>query len=183
MLTPRPCVRHLPVLRSNEQQRPLRRIAHGIRGLHRIRRRRNPATERLLLEFDWKDVIHCFERAKKTTSKDFAERTRSALENEGIVPSDDDFLVIQALSKVARKAGSADDEFREFFERRREQLETDVQSVPGVGGVCPWKTDRMHRSVSRYLRLLAPFYARTGPQEPAYLVLEGINIKPTALSR
>ena len=33
----------------------------------------------------------------------------------------DDELVIQALTKIARKPGSASDEFREFFERRSER--------------------------------------------------------------
>jgi S-DNA-T family DNA segregation ATPase FtsK/SpoIIIE len=174
MLDPEALRKHLPVLRSNEQQPPLTdELLTAFEDYIESEGARNPATERLLLEFDWKDVIHCFERAKKTTSKDFAERTRSALENEGIVPSDDDFLVIQALSKVARKAGSADDEFREFFERRREQLETDVslfleweEFVHGRRIECIDLFQGIFDCLHRSMRGLAP-------QEPAYLVLEG----------
>lgn len=87
---------------------------------------RNPATERLLFNFDWNDTTHCFDRPKKTSAKDFAERTRAALKAEAIVPTPDDELVIQALTKIARKPGSAPDEFLEFFERRNDALEKDT---------------------------------------------------------
>jgi S-DNA-T family DNA segregation ATPase FtsK/SpoIIIE len=86
---------------------------------------RNPATENLLFKFDWNYTTHCFDRAKKTSAKDFAERTRSALEAEAITPTPDDELVLHALTKIARKPGSASDEFREFFERRADALEKD----------------------------------------------------------
>lgn len=86
---------------------------------------RNPATENLLFKFDWNYTTHCFDRAKKTSAKDFAERTRSALEAEAITPTPDDELVLNALTKIARKPGSASDEFREFFERRADALEKD----------------------------------------------------------
>jgi S-DNA-T family DNA segregation ATPase FtsK/SpoIIIE len=87
---------------------------------------RNSATEALLFKFDWHYTTHCFERSKKTSAKDFSERTRGALEAEAITPTSDDELVLQALTKIARKPGSASDEFREFFERRADALEKDT---------------------------------------------------------
>jgi S-DNA-T family DNA segregation ATPase FtsK/SpoIIIE len=166
--------KRLPVLRSDEQQPPLTdELLTAFQDYIESEGARNRATERLLFEFDWKDVTHCFEKAKKTTSKDFAERTRSALENEGVVPSDDDVLVIQALSKVARKAGSAADEFREFFERRSEQLETDVslfleweEFVHGRRIECTDLFQGIFECLHRSIRGLAP-------HESAYIVLEG----------
>lgn len=174
MLDPEALRKRLPLLRSNEQQPPLTdELLTAFANYIESEGARNPATERLLFDFDWKDVIHCFEKAKKTTSKDFAERTRSALENEGVVPSDDDILVIQALSKVARKAGSAADEFREFFERRSEQLETDVslfleweEFVHGRRVECTDLFQGIFDCLHRSIRGVAP-------HESAYIVLEG----------
>lgn len=174
LLDPEALRKRLPVLRSDEQQPPLSdELLSAFQDYIESEGARNPATERLLFRFDWKDVTHCFEKAKKTTSKDFAERTRSALENEGVVPSDDDVLVIQALSKVARKAGSAPDEFREFFERRSEQLETDVslfleweEFVHGRRVECTDLYQGIFECLHRSIRGLAP-------HESAYIVLEG----------
>jgi S-DNA-T family DNA segregation ATPase FtsK/SpoIIIE len=174
MLDPEVLRKRLPVLRSDEQQPPLPdELLTAFEDYIESEGARNPATERLLFEFDWRDVSNCFEKARKTTSKDFAERTRSALENEGIVPSDDDLVVIQALSKVARKAGSAADEFREFFERRSEQLETDVslfleweEFVHGRRVECSDLFQGIFECLHRSIRGLAP-------NEAAYIVLEG----------
>jgi DNA segregation ATPase FtsK/SpoIIIE, S-DNA-T family len=174
MLDPEVLRKRLPVLRSDEQQPPLTdELLKAFQDYIESEGARNRATERLLFEFDWKDVTHCFEKAKKTTSKDFAERTRSALENEGVVPSDDDVLVIQALSKVARKSGSAADEFREFFERRSEQLETDVslfleweEFIHGRRIECTDLFQGIFECLHRCVRGLAP-------HESAYIVLEG----------
>src|SRR5690606_18890006 len=86
---------------------------------------RNSATENLLFNFDWAYTTHCFVRTRKTSAKDFAERTRNALDADAIVPSEDDKIVLQALTKIARKPGLASEEFREFFERRHDALEKD----------------------------------------------------------
>jgi DNA segregation ATPase FtsK/SpoIIIE, S-DNA-T family len=174
MLDPDALRKRLSTLSSDEQQPPLtEELVTSFQGYIESEGARNPATERLLFEFDWRDVSHCFQQARKTTSKDFAERTRNALENEGIVPSDDDVLVIQALSKVARKAGSAADEFREFFERRSEQLETDVslfieweEFVHGRRVECTDLFQGIFECLHRSIRGLAP-------NESAYVVLEG----------
>src|SRR5262249_44260105 len=47
------------------------------------------------------------------------------LDAEGITPTPDDDLVLQALAKISRRPGSASEEFREFFERRGDALEKD----------------------------------------------------------
>ena len=60
---------------------------------------RNSATERLLFDFDWNYTSLCFDRAKKSSAKDFAQRTRSALEAEAITPTPDDEMVLHALTK------------------------------------------------------------------------------------
>jgi S-DNA-T family DNA segregation ATPase FtsK/SpoIIIE len=82
-------------------------------------------------------------------------------------------LVIQALTKVARKPGSAADEFREFFERRAEQLETDVslfveweEFVHGRRVECTDLSQGIFKCLHRSVRGLSP-------HEPAYVVLEG----------
>ena len=82
-------------------------------------------------------------------------------------------LVIQALSKVARKAGSAPDEFREFFERRTEQLEKDMglfleweEFVHGRRVECMDLFQGIFECLHRSIRGLSP-------HEPAYIVLEG----------
>jgi S-DNA-T family DNA segregation ATPase FtsK/SpoIIIE len=127
MLDPDIMRKRLAQLRSDEQQPPMPEpLLTAFEDYIESEGARNSATEKLLFTFDWNYTTHCFDKAKKSTSKDFAERTRNALEAEGITPTPDDELVIQALSKVGRKSGSAPDEFREFFERRNEQLEKDT---------------------------------------------------------
>jgi S-DNA-T family DNA segregation ATPase FtsK/SpoIIIE len=174
MLDPEVLRKRLALLRSDEQQPPLQDdLLNAFQDYIDSDGARNPTTERLLFTFDWNYTTHCFDKAKKSTSKDFAERTRSALENEGVVPSDDDMLVIQALTKVARKAGSAPDEFREFFERRAEQLETDVslfleweEFVHGRRVECTDLFQGIFECLHRCIRGLSS-------NEPAYVVLEG----------
>lgn len=113
-------------LRSEEQQPPIPEAAlKAFEAYISSDGIRNPHTENLLFDFDWNYTTHCFERAKKSSAKDFSERTREALEAEGVTPTPDDELVIQALTKIARRPGSAPEEFREFFEKRTEQLEKD----------------------------------------------------------
>jgi S-DNA-T family DNA segregation ATPase FtsK/SpoIIIE len=174
MLDPEILRKRLSQLRSEDQHPPLtEELLNAFRDYIDSDGARNSTTERLLFEFDWNQATHCFDKAKKSTSKDFAERTRSALENEGIVPTEDDVLVIQALAKVARKAGSAADEFREFFERRTEQLETDVslfveweEFVLGRRVECTDLFQGVFECLHRSVRGLSP-------HEPAYVVLEG----------
>jgi S-DNA-T family DNA segregation ATPase FtsK/SpoIIIE len=117
----------LQVLRSDEQQPPIPdAILEAFQAYIDSDGARNPATEALLFRFDWNYTNYCFEKARKSSSKDFAQRTRDALEAEAVIPTPDDELVLQALSKVPRKAGSAQEEFRDFFTRRADQLENDI---------------------------------------------------------
>ncbi|MDY7577266.1 FtsK/SpoIIIE domain-containing protein [Herbaspirillum sp. RTI4] len=89
--------------------------------------KRNAATENLLFEFDWSYTRHCFDKNRRSSSKDFSDRTRKALDDEGVVPTDDDILVIESLKKVTRRSGTAPPDFREFFERKSETLEKDTK--------------------------------------------------------
>ena len=134
---------------------------------------RNSSTEGLLFKFDWNYTTHCFERSKKTSAKDFSERTRGALEAEAIAPTSDDELVLQALTKIARKPGSASDEFREFFERRTDALEKDTplyleweDFVHGKKIECVDLFQGIFECVQRAIRGLSSL-------EGAYVVLEG----------
>ena len=164
----------LSQLRSEEQQPPIpEEILAAFQDYIDSDGARNNATENLLFNYDWNYTTHCFDKAKKSSSKDFSQRTRNALEAEGLTPTSDDELVIQALSKVARKAGSAPDEFREFFERRTEQLEKDTglfleweDFVHGKKIECVDLFQGIFECLHRSIRGLSP-------HEPAYIVLEG----------
>ncbi len=134
---------------------------------------RNAATERLLFDFDWNFTTQCFDLTKKSNAKDFSEKTRLALEAEGIAPTADDQLVIDALTKIGRKSGSAADEFREFFERRRDALEKDASLylqwedfVHGKKVECFDLYQGIFECIQRFARGLSPV-------ESAYVVLEG----------
>lgn len=134
---------------------------------------RNCAAETLLFKFDWNHTNHCFDRAKKTSAKDFAERTRNALEAEAITPTPDDELVLHALTKIARKPGSASEEFREFFERRTDAVEKDAplyleweDFVHGKKIECVDLFQGIFECVQRAIRGLSSL-------EGAYVVLEG----------
>jgi S-DNA-T family DNA segregation ATPase FtsK/SpoIIIE len=134
---------------------------------------RNSATEGLLFKFDWNYTRHCFDKATKSSSKDFSKRTRDALEAEGITPTPDDELVIRALSKVSRKVGSAPEEFREFFQKRAEQLEKDTglfleweDFVHGRKIECRDLYQGIFECLHRSVRGLSQ-------HEPAFIVLEG----------
>jgi S-DNA-T family DNA segregation ATPase FtsK/SpoIIIE len=161
-------------LRSDEQQPPIpEQVIKAFEAYIHSDGARNSATENLLFRFDWNYTGQCFDKAKKSTSRDFAERTRNALEAEGLTPTPDDELVIQALCKVARKAGSAPDEFREFFERRTEQLEKDAglfleweDFVHGRKIECIDLFQGIFECLHRSIRGLSP-------HEAAYVVLEG----------
>lgn len=134
---------------------------------------RNTATEHLLFDFDWNYTTQCFDLTKKSNAKDFSEKTRLALEAEGITPSVDDQLVIEALTKIGRKSGSAAEEFREFFERRRDALEKDASLylqwedfVHGKKVECSDLYQGIFECIQRFARGLSPV-------ESAYVVLEG----------
>jgi S-DNA-T family DNA segregation ATPase FtsK/SpoIIIE len=127
LLDPDTLRNRLAQLRQTEQQPPIpESVLAAFHDYIESTGTRNPSTEALLFTFDWGYTTHCFERSKKTSANDFAERTRSALTAEAITPSSDDELVLQALTKIARKPGSASEEFREFFERRTDALEKDT---------------------------------------------------------
>lgn len=174
MLDPDILRKTLARLRSDEQQPPLPvPLLKAFDDYIESEGARNSATEKLLFTFDWNYTTHCFDKAKKSTSKDFAERTRNALEAEGVTPSPDDELVIQALSKVGRKSGSAAEEFREFFERRSEQLEKDSSLflewedfVHGRRIECADLYQGIFEALHRSMRGLSV-------NEPSYVVLEG----------
>ncbi len=174
MLDPDTLRKRLAQLRSDEQQPPMPEpLLNAFEEYIESQGARNTATEALLFTFDWNYTTHCFDKAKKSTSKDFAERTRNALETEGVVPTPDDVLVIEALSKVGRKSGSAPDEFREFFERRSEQLEKDISLflewedfVHGRRIECVDLYQGIFEALHRSIRGLST-------NEPAYVVLEG----------
>jgi S-DNA-T family DNA segregation ATPase FtsK/SpoIIIE len=164
----------LSQLRSDEQQPPLpEQVLSAFETYIESDGARNSATENLLFRFDWNYTTYCFDKATKSSSKDFAERTRNALEAEGLTPTPDDELVIHALRKVARKAGSAPDEFREFFERRTEPIEKDTglfleweDFVHGKRIECIDLFQGIFECLHRSIRGLSP-------HEPAYIVLEG----------
>lgn len=174
MLDPDVLRKRLSLLRSDEQQPPIPdQVLTAFEDYIESQGARNAATERLLFTFDWNYTTHCFDKGKKSTSKDFAERTRNALEAEGVTPTPDDEVVIQALTKVGRKSGSAPDEFREFFERRVEQLEKDItlfleweDFVHGRRIECTDLFQGIFEVLHRSIRGLSP-------NESAYLVLEG----------
>jgi S-DNA-T family DNA segregation ATPase FtsK/SpoIIIE len=164
----------LSQLRSDEQQPPLPEpVLNAFKAYIESEGARNTATENLLFNFDWNYTTHCFDKAKKSSSKDFAERTRNALEAEGLTPTPDDELVIQALGKVARKPGSAPDEFREFYDRRMEALEKDTglfleweDFVHGRKIECIDLFQGLFECLHRSIRGLSP-------HEAAYVVIEG----------
>lgn len=174
MLDPDVLRKTLAKLRSDEQQPPLPEpLLDAFADYIESEGARNSATEKLLFFFDWSYTTYCFAKAKKSTSKDFAERTRNALEAEGVTPTPDDELVIQALSKVGRKSGSAPDEFREFFERRSEQLEKDISLflewedfVHGRRIECTDLYQGLFEALHRSIRGLST-------ADSAYIVLEG----------
>jgi DNA segregation ATPase FtsK/SpoIIIE, S-DNA-T family len=161
-------------LRSPDQQPPIpEAVLAGFHDYIESTGTRNSATETLLFKFDWNHTNHCFVRAKKTSAKDFSERTRNALEAEAITPTPDDELVLHALTKIARKPGSASEEFREFFERRTDALEKDTplyleweDFVHGKKIECVDLFQGIFECVQRAIRGLSSL-------EGAYVVLEG----------
>jgi S-DNA-T family DNA segregation ATPase FtsK/SpoIIIE len=164
----------LAKLRSEEQQPPIPDdILEAFHDYIESEGARNTATKRLLFDFDWNYTRHCFDKTNRTSSKDFSERTRSALIAEGIAFTQDDELVIRAISKIARKSGSASDEFREFFGRRAEALEQDPglfleweDFVHGKKIVCVDLFQGIFECLQRSIRGFSLY-------EPAYIVLEG----------
>lgn len=174
LLDPDVLRKRLVQLRSEEQQPPIpEQVLSAFQAYIDSEGARNSATETLLFQFDWTFTTHCFDKGRKTSAKDFATRTRNALEAEGLTPTPDDELVIRALGKVARKAGSAPDEFREFFERRTEQLEKEISLflewedfVHGKKIECIDLFQGIFECLHRSIRGLSP-------NESAYVVLEG----------
>ena len=95
------------------------------------------------------------------------------MEAEAITPTSDDELVLHALTKIARKSGSASDEFRELFERRSEALEKDTalyleweDFVHGKKIECVDLFQGIFECVQRSIRGLSSL-------DGAYVVLEG----------
>lgn len=174
MLDPDDLRKRLQHLGSPEQQPPMPpELLAAFEGYIESRGTRNTSTEKLLFEFDWSYTGHCFTKTKKTSSKDFAQRTMSSLTAEAITPSPDDNLVLNALAKISRKPGSASDEFREFFERRVDALEKDASLylewedfVHGKKIECVDLFQGLFECIQRALRGL-------GATDAAYVVVEG----------
>lgn len=134
---------------------------------------RSKATEDFLFNYDWMLVRNCFEKQRKTTSRNFAERTRKVLELCGIAITDDDNSVLKALEVNPRKSGGAIDEFRDFFETYSNDISHDPKLlfewedfVYGQRAVCTDLFQGILDCIQRTLRL------RT-PGRKAWLVLQG----------
>ncbi len=128
LLDPEILRQRLSTLRSPDQQPPIPEpILEAFQTYIESDGTRSTATENLLFKFDWNFTTFCFEKSKRSSAKDFVDRTESALRAEGITPSPDDEVVLHALTKIARKPASASEEFREFFDRRQEALEKDAR--------------------------------------------------------
>lgn len=174
LLDPEELRQQLEFLQSEEQQPPIPdSVLQAFEAYIGSEGGRNQSTERLFFDFDWNLVGYCFDKTKKSGAKSFADRTHSALVAEGVILTDDDELVIKALKGVSRRTGHAPDEFREFFERRSEQLEKDaglfVEWEDFVHGKKIECTDLFHglfECLQRTVRGLSP-------NEQAHIVLEG----------
>jgi DNA segregation ATPase FtsK/SpoIIIE, S-DNA-T family len=135
----------------------------------------NSPEKELLFENDWEYVQQCFEKQKKRSSRDFAERTRFALlrESETDELSRETLLIIELLKKTSRKSGSATPEFREFFENHSKALECDPtlfleweDFIHGKKITCSDLFVGITECLQRTIR------ART-PGKAAYIVLRG----------
>jgi S-DNA-T family DNA segregation ATPase FtsK/SpoIIIE len=174
LLDPDTLRKRLLLLRSDEQHPPIPdQVLDAFQAYIDSEGARNSLTEDLLFKCDWNYTNYCFEKARKSSSKDFSERTREALEAEGVTPTQDDELVLQALGKIARKTGSAPEEFRDFFVRRTEQLEKDASLflewedfVHGKKIECADLFGGIFECLQRSIRGLSP-------NEAAYIVIEG----------
>ncbi len=174
LLDPDALRKRLDHLRSPEQQPPIPEpVLTAFHDYIESTGTRNLSTEALLFKFDWNYTTLCFDRSKRTTPTDFSEWTRGALAAEAITITSDDELVLQALTKIARKPGTASDEFREFFERRTDALEKDTplyleweDFVHGKKIECVDLFQGIFESVQRATRGLSS-------HEGAYVVLVG----------
>lgn len=178
-LDPRELRETLKSLRAEEYQPPLPvDVVEAFQLYIDSEGSRSDATENLLLKFDWLFTRHCFDKPKRrASSKSFSERTREALAAEGIEPSPDDELVLEALRKMSRKSGSAPDEFREFFERRSGALEKEPSLyfdwedfVHGRKIECTDLLQGIFECVQRAVRVLSS-------HDAAFIVLEGRHQK------
>ncbi|MBL8517289.1 MAG: DNA translocase FtsK [Betaproteobacteria bacterium] len=164
----------LLLLRSDDYQPPIPEpLLAAFQSYIESENARNSATEDLLLKHDWAHTTHCFDRTRKTSSKDFAKRTKQALEDEGIALTQDDRLVIESLSKIARQSGKASEEFIEFFDRRAEALEKDKplyveweDFVHGKKIECTDLLQGIFECIQRSIRALSPL-------DEAIIELEG----------
>ncbi|MDD2338380.1 MAG: hypothetical protein PHD01_17630, partial [Geobacteraceae bacterium] len=134
---------------------------------------RSESTESFLFNNDWSVVRNCFEKQRKTTSRNFAERTRKILELCDITTTSDDEAVLKALELNPRKSGGATDEFRDFFETYSEDLSQDPKLlfewedfVYGQRSVCTDFFEGILDCIQRTLRI------RT-PGQGAWLVIQG----------
>lgn len=161
-------------LRTPEQQPPIpEAVLEAFHEYIESKNARNPATERLLYTFDWAYVRYCFDKPKQFSSKDFSARTRKALNDEAIVPDDDDEIVINALQKMGRKSGGAQAEFREFFEKRNEPIAKDSKLflewedfVHGRRIECTDLFQGIFECLQRFVRAIPP-------GEDAYIQIDG----------
>jgi len=134
---------------------------------------RSKATEAFLFDYDWSIVRNCFEKQRKTTSRNFAERTRKILDLCDVTTTSDDEAVLKALELNPRKSGGATDEFRDFFETYSDEFSHDPKLlfdwedfVYGQRIVCSNLFEGILDCIQRTLRL------RT-PGRGAWLVIQG----------
>lgn len=134
---------------------------------------RSSATEAFLFNHDWSVVRNCFEKQRKTTARNFSERTRKILELCDITTTNDDEAVLKALELNPRKSGGGTDEFRDFFETYSDALSHDPKLlfdwedfVYGQRIVCSDLFEGILDCIQRTLRLRTP-----GRQ--AWLVIQG----------
>ena len=137
----------------------------------------NPATKRLLFDFDWANVRHCFDEQRKTSSKDFIEKTRNALEIDGVTPTPEDENVFQALKGESRKSGDAADIYREFFDRHAASLEKTDAIYLEWEDFIHGKKMQCSDLIIGIVECLQRAAKRRTPSNVAYIELEGKSMK------
>lgn len=78
---------------------------------------RCPATEKLLFEFDWELIRHCFDKTKTTEAAEFVEKTRQALKGDNLQSTEEEDALLESMAKQMPKAGNASEEVTEFFNK------------------------------------------------------------------
>lgn len=141
---------------------------------------RNSATEHLLFDFDWSKAQVCFEKVTKTSAKDFAERTRKALELHDVKPSAEDETVLKTLERIARKPGTAEEEFRDFLGRHQNSIAIDKPLLSDWENFVHGRRIECHDLLAGIAECLERTIRSRSKTAEAYLVLEGKDQKKPA---